>query len=162
MKIIDEFSFTVPGVPQQKRSPKLGTLKGRAVAFKDKRNNRNMGRVEVEGLMKVKDARMTREEWVKSLKVGSEVYYHSGYSANGFAITKITGETSRSWLAGCEWKPDKHPKKTAAGLYSAEDVERLLWMRKNGYLISHRVSRLTRLEDYDTLKAIEKILEDGK
>jgi Holliday junction resolvase RusA-like endonuclease len=30
--------FTIPGVPEQKRSPKLGTINGRAMAFSDKRN----------------------------------------------------------------------------------------------------------------------------
>ncbi len=48
-----------------------------------------------------------------------------------FYQTEITGETSRSWIAGPEWDKIKIPKKTGAGFYDLAMIEDEVWINEH-------------------------------
>jgi hypothetical protein len=84
-----------------------------------------------------------------------------------FYPVEVYGETSRSWLVGrpgrpalSEWlRPElaaKVPKaKPFPPLYTAEDVDRAVWVRENGHRLAERVSYV---KDYDKLRQIAEIV----
>lgn len=73
---------------------------------------------------------------------------------------KVIGETSRSWLVGVDWHPDKIAKKDlAAGelhgyCLTLEEVEKRSFVADNRHHISNIVSGLT----YDKLKAVADLI----
>lgn len=108
---------------------------------------------------------LSREEWIKSLKVGSEVWVSKpNYRTNKreFDLKTIDGETSRSWLIGeNNWNETKYPKKTAAGLYQKQETEDMLFVDENHYIIGRAVIDL-RTITADQLRRIQAITEEGK
>lgn len=64
----------------------------------------------------------------------------------------ITGETSRSWIAGEHaWQQLKIPKKgrnVTLVCFTPEEVERATWVTKHAWRIGDAVGRVT---DFDTL-----------
>jgi hypothetical protein len=70
----------------------------------------------------------------------------------------ITGETSRSWIAGERWIAFKIPKcdPHQRGLaYSEEELDRLAWVNDNRYPIGREVERLS---DFKTLSAVAEVI----
>lgn len=73
---------------------------------------------------------------------------------------KIIGETSRSWLIGFEWKPDKISKKELAEgkmhgyCQTLEEVEKRVFVSQHRHLISTVVGA----QDYDKLKVIADLI----
>lgn len=108
------------------------------------------------------------------LAVGSTVYYFDvsrrirddrgrTIYREHFCPTKITGETSRSWIVSyTSWSPLKVSKKALAekgrdrGIYaSLEDVDRRCWIENHKFKM---VREIERCDDYDKLRAIAKIV----
>lgn len=71
-----------------------------------------------------------------------------------FVPREVLGETSRSWLVGYAFSPDKHPKSAPIGLYGLDDVEDALWVQTHARRLADRVRSL---KDADLLRAIAKI-----
>jgi hypothetical protein len=77
------------------------------------------------------------EKWT-----GSKIIFR-GY----FVKYKIVGETSRSWLIGCEWKPTKYPKNRkvenphwwAGRFYTQEEVDEACWLETNRQALADTV-----------------------
>lgn len=70
---------------------------------------------------------------------------------------RVTGETSRSWLAGPAWNPgkDKYPKKEYA-IATQQEWDRDLWRYKHQHPIAQLVA--SRRISYEVLKQIADLI----
>lgn len=101
-----------------------------------------------------------REQWVKDLKIGSEVWVGGfGNSVREkYAKKIILKETDRSWIVDpWDFKVTKYPKKTGEGLYCEDEVNDIMFLQEVRYGVGERVGRLT---DADKLRRIMAILKE--
>lgn len=122
---------------------------------------------------------MNREEWLKSLSVGDEVYIYdenhmvyeknaSGKSFGGpiyreyFVRKIITKETTKSWMVENWIKASKKSgeyKNERSGIdliYGAEEVEEKIYVHDNAWRLGDAVRRCN---SADKLRRIKEILE---
>jgi len=80
-----------------------------------------------------------------------------------FVKYKIVGETSRSWLIGVEWRPDKDPKNRkndnpkwwGGRFYTAEEVDEACWLEANRQALGDAVKFCL---DMAKLKGVAKLV----
>jgi hypothetical protein len=98
----------------------------------------------------------TRDELIAGIGVGSEVLtfdqnrtvYAPGTTGHPiprgyFRVSKVVGETSRSWILGWEGGP-KIGKKKLDGVYSDRCADRYTWLRENYWKVSQAFERAVR------------------
>ena len=81
-----------------------------------------------------------------------------------FVKYKIVGETSRSWLIGVEWRPDKYPKNRkndnpkwwGGRFYTAEEVDEACWIEANRVVLADAVRFC---DDIGKLKQVAALVE---
>lgn len=83
-----------------------------------------------------------------------EIIYYSEKDNPFIYTTVFLGETSRSWLVGEEWRPNKLSKRNTV-FFSKEDYEFHRWARRNRYAISRAVEHL---RDNAILKQIADLI----
>lgn len=80
--------------------------------------------------------------------------------AGHFYESKITGETSRSWIVG--QYGDKYSKKDPSGLYTDEQKADAIWMHDNRHKIAGIVDRCRDIEKMRQIAQIVGYVEETK